>query len=141
MNFKKFSSAYTFIDQLEKDQQNYSESSFKNRVKKLEKRCKKIQKQKEQAFARNQAKPNQSPFSSHTSSSHTPPPPNPHPNENPLRISHLQNLGLSISQDSILSIKNAFRSLAVLYHPDKNPNTAEKFKSILNSYEYLLIPR
>ena len=35
-------------------------------------------------------------------------------------------------------IKKAYKKLAMKWHPDKNPNTAEKFKSILNSYEYLL---
>jgi hypothetical protein len=125
----KYFTVNSFLDQLEKDQQNYSEKTFQNRLKKIKKRALKIEAQKAKA----------------KSNSPPPPPPRsgvetpkPNPKESSIRISHLKNLGLSLSQDSVIAIKNAFRSLALLYHPDKNPNTAEKFKSILNSYEYLL---
>lgn len=41
---------------------------------------------------------------------------------------------------SIEEIKIAFRRLALLYHPDKNPNTKELFVKILNAYEVLSDP-
>ena len=34
-------------------------------------------------------------------------------------------------------IKSAFRKLAMLYHPDKNPNGTEQFKKINEAYEVL----
>ena len=37
-------------------------------------------------------------------------------------------------------IKAAFRKLAKLYHPDKNPNGQEEFKKILKAYEVLKNP-
>jgi hypothetical protein len=120
----KYFTVNSFLDQLEKDQQNYSEKTFQNRLKKLKKRALKIEAQKANAKSNSPPPP--------------PPPPKPKPTDSSVRIPHLKNLGLSLSQDSPIAIKNAFRSLALLYHPDKNPNTAEKFKSILNSYEYLL---
>jgi hypothetical protein len=128
----KYFTVNSFLDQLEKDQQNYSEKTFQNRLKKLKKRALKIEAQK--AKAKSNSPP---PL--------PPPPPRrgvetPKPKDSSVRIAHLKNLGLSLSQDSPIAIKNAFRSLALIYHPDKNPNTAEKFKSILNSYEYLLQP-
>jgi hypothetical protein len=123
----KYFTVNSFLDQLEKDQQNYSEKTFQNRLKKLKKRALKIEAQKANAKSKCPPPPQ--------TRAETPPP---KPKDISLRLSHLKNLGLSSTQDSILAIKNAFRSLALLYHPDKNPNTAEKFKSILNSYEFLL---
>ena len=37
-------------------------------------------------------------------------------------------------------IKAAFRRLAKLYHPDKNPNGTEHFERILVAYEVLIDP-
>ncbi len=37
-------------------------------------------------------------------------------------------------------IKTAFRTLAKIYHPDKNPNGQEEFKKILRAYETLINP-
>ncbi|GIV27055.1 MAG: hypothetical protein KatS3mg027_0869 [Bacteroidia bacterium] len=41
---------------------------------------------------------------------------------------------------SIEEIKIAFRKLALLYHPDKNPDTKELFVKILHAYEVLSDP-
>ncbi len=41
---------------------------------------------------------------------------------------------------SIEEIKIAFRKLALLYHPDKNPDTKELFVKILRAYEVLSDP-
>jgi molecular chaperone DnaJ len=37
-------------------------------------------------------------------------------------------------------IKNAYRRLALLYHPDRNPNGEEQFKKIAEAYDVLLNP-
>ena len=52
-------------------------------------------------------------------------------------------LGLSIDADQI-SIKSAYRKLAMQYHPDKNPgdkSAEEKFKEINQAYEGLKDPK
>ena len=48
-------------------------------------------------------------------------------------------LGVNINA-SPSEIKSAFRSLAKIFHPDKNPNGQEEFKKILRAYETLINP-
>lgn len=48
-------------------------------------------------------------------------------------------LGVS-HQANLTEIKIAFRNLAKLYHPDKNPNGIEHFTKILRAYEILSNP-
>ena len=48
-------------------------------------------------------------------------------------------LGLT-SKANLSEIKIAFRKLAKLYHPDKNPNGKELFNQILRAYETLSNP-
>lgn len=48
-------------------------------------------------------------------------------------------LGLN-SKANLSEIKIAFRKLAKLYHPDKNPNGIEHFTKILKAYEVLSDP-
>ena len=45
-------------------------------------------------------------------------------------------LGVSIDSDDA-EIKSAYRSLARKYHPDINPEGAQKFKDILEAYDTL----
>ncbi len=52
---------------------------------------------------------------------------------------YYQILGLT-PQASISDIKIAFRKLAKLYHPDKNPDGKEQFTKILKAYEALSNP-
>jgi curved DNA-binding protein CbpA len=48
---------------------------------------------------------------------------------------------LGVKQSASTSeIKTAFRSLAKLYHPDKNPSGQDQFKKILLAYETLIHP-
>lgn len=48
---------------------------------------------------------------------------------------------LGVSQNATIEeIKIAFRKLALLYHPDKNPHTKELFVKILHAYEVLSNP-
>ena len=50
---------------------------------------------------------------------------------------HYQILGINTTATND-EIKTAFRKLAKLYHPDKNPNTKEMFEHILLAYEVLI---
>ncbi|PMD16320.1 heat shock protein DnaJ, partial [Hyaloscypha hepaticicola] len=55
---------------------------------------------------------------------------------------HYQVLGIE-KDCTETDIKNAYRRLALLHHPDKNPGckiSEEKFKQINNAYETLLDP-
>lgn len=48
---------------------------------------------------------------------------------------------LGVSNDaSLAEVKAAFRTLAKVYHPDKNPNEKELFARILKAYETLSDP-
>eukprot|EP00927_Polykrikos_kofoidii_P007284 TRINITY_DN12983_c0_g1_i1.p1 TRINITY_DN12983_c0_g1~~TRINITY_DN12983_c0_g1_i1.p1 ORF type:complete len:496 (-),score=66.29 TRINITY_DN12983_c0_g1_i1:191-1678(-) len=45
---------------------------------------------------------------------------------------------LEVSEDAdIAQIKRSYRKLSVLYHPDKNPGSSERFNEIRNAYEIL----
>ena len=54
-------------------------------------------------------------------------------------INYYEILGLTDGAGGI-EIKNAFRRLAMLYHPDKNPEGKEQFNKILKAYEILSDP-
>ncbi|MGZ3920962.1 MAG: J domain-containing protein, partial [Bacteroidia bacterium] len=41
---------------------------------------------------------------------------------------------------SATEIKTAFRAMAKIFHPDKNPEGQEQFKKILRAYETLSDP-
>lgn len=67
-----------------------------------------------------------------------PPPPPPSPSE--LRLKCLGLLGLKVDQDNPVAIRSAYRRLALLHHPDKNPSkdTTELFRKILDAYQTLV---
>lgn len=54
-------------------------------------------------------------------------------------VNYYEILGIP-STSGFSEIKTAFRRLAKLYHPDKNPNGQEQFKKILKAYETLSDP-
>lgn len=54
-------------------------------------------------------------------------------------VNYYEILGLSTGA-SALEIKTAFRQLAKLYHPDKNPEGKEHFSKVLKAYETLIHP-
>jgi hypothetical protein len=54
-------------------------------------------------------------------------------------LNYYEILGLSTKANS-LEIKTAFRQLAKLYHPDKNPNGKDHFSKLLKAYETLINP-
>ena len=55
-------------------------------------------------------------------------------------INYYEILGLH-SGATAAEIKSAFRRLAKIYHPDKNPNGKDQFNKILKAYETLSNPR
>ena len=56
-----------------------------------------------------------------------------------MRQSYLAILGLHSEADQS-SIKTAFRRLASIYHPDKNPNQRQRFIEICHAYDQLMAP-
>lgn len=54
-------------------------------------------------------------------------------------VNYYEILGLSTGATA-LEIKTAFRQLAKLYHPDKNPEGKEHFSKVLKAYETLIHP-
>lgn len=56
-----------------------------------------------------------------------------------VRRSYLATLGLNNEADQP-SIKTAFRRLASIYHPDKNPNQRQRFIEICHAYDQLMTP-
>lgn len=57
----------------------------------------------------------------------------------PVRHTYLATLGLSEGADQ-KSIKTAFRRLASVYHPDKNPSERQRFIEICHAYDQLMSP-
>lgn len=51
-------------------------------------------------------------------------------------MDHYKTLGIEKNADQ-QTIRKTYRQLATQYHPDKNPETAEKFKEIQKAYEIL----
>jgi curved DNA-binding protein CbpA len=54
-----------------------------------------------------------------------------------VRQNYLAILGLTSEADQ-QSIKTAFRRLATIYHPDKNPNQRQRFIDICHAYDQLM---
>ncbi|WP_435653257.1 J domain-containing protein [Bermanella sp. WJH001] len=54
-----------------------------------------------------------------------------------MRQSYLAILGLNHEAD-LPSIKTAFRRLASIYHPDKNPHQRQRFIEICHAYDQLM---
>ena len=51
-------------------------------------------------------------------------------------MSHYATLGVD-SNATAIEIKKAYRTLSKKYHPDKNPDGAERFKNIADAYDTL----
>jgi len=56
-----------------------------------------------------------------------------------VRQTYLATLGLTEGADQA-SIKTAFRRLASVYHPDKNPGQRQRFIEICHAYDQLMAP-
>lgn len=56
-----------------------------------------------------------------------------------MRQHHLATLGLETDAD-LTAIKMAFRRLASIYHPDKNPSQHQRFIKICHAYDQLMTP-
>ena len=57
----------------------------------------------------------------------------------PVRKTYLATLGLNEGADQ-QKIKTAFRRLAAVYHPDKNPTERDRFIEICHAYDQLMAP-
>lgn len=56
-----------------------------------------------------------------------------------MRQRHLATLGLNLDADPT-AIKVAFRRLASVYHPDKNPSQRQRFIEVCHAYDQLMSP-
>jgi hypothetical protein len=135
---KKDKDSWKEMEDQEERKSRHEREAEENRRRKEAKRRKK---QEEQGKKAKEPKPSPGPRPATSGPKTWPPPPPPPPVWTPPskeRLALLKRLGLTSDQDTPEAIKKSFRKLALQYHPDKNPGTADLFKAILAAYEKLL---
>lgn len=55
----------------------------------------------------------------------------------PIRLMHLRILGLTAGQDNLMSIKKAYRALALKHHPDRGVSNGEAMKLVNAANDFL----
>ena len=122
----KFWSGLEEIEAEEERKMRQRARAARDEMKKAEKRRQKQEQQKERAKAEHYYK---------KAEKYEPPP----PSVDEIRQKNLRLLGLRADQDNPISIRSAFRKMALRLHPDKNPaaDAAEQFKKLRAAYEML----